>query len=444
MSSTLLWLNNDLRIHDNAALALAAEYQQPLICLFCVDIRWLKNNRYGNRSMSDNRWQFLSESLADLQTSLIHMEQQLYIVPGLPTKVISQVIEAHDVSHIIRSQHCGYYENRDWLYLKNKYSKKIFCDAITHTLFNKTQLGLEGNLPSSFTKFRKHVDNLELIPTIGIRKVLPSPLRLDIGQEDSCHLRKLATNAALPFKGGETNGLIHLNHYFSSNHPSTYKETRNALDEWSSSCKLSPWLANGSLSVRTVVNKLMQYEKEHGTNDSTEWIFFELLWREYFQWYAHQHQKRLFAFKGIGKKRPLTSFCPQRFKQWCQGQTNWPIVNACIKQLNHTGYLSNRGRQLVASCLVNELSLDWRCGAAYFEQQLIDYDVASNWGNWQYIAGVGADPRGGRHFNLDKQTNLYDPQKTFIRTWDKDIQPRAYLDAFDAADWPDEPSDHQT
>ena len=106
-----------------------------------------------------------------------------------------------------------------------------------------------------------------------------------------------------------------------------------------------------------------------------------------------------------------------------------------MKQLNQTGYMSNRGRQIVASCLVNELQLDWRFGAAYFEQQLVDYDVASNWGNWQYIAGVGADPRGGRHFNLEKQTATYDPEHHFIRQWHGEAN-QYPLDSVDAADWP--------
>ena len=88
-----------------------------------------------------------------------------------------------------------------------------------------------------------------------------------------------------------------------------------------------------------------------------------------------------------------------------------------MKQLNHTGYMSNRGRQIVASCFIHELGLDWRYGATYFEQQLIDYDVASNWGNWQYLAGVGADPRGCRQFNLKKQTQQHDPKGEFMDKW---------------------------
>jgi deoxyribodipyrimidine photo-lyase len=148
-----------------------------------------------------------------------------------------------------------------------------------------------------------------------------------------------------------------------------------------------------------------------------------------------KYATRLFAFSGISNRRPNTSFYPQRFKKWCAGTTPYPIVNACMKQLNSTGYMSNRGRQLVASCLVHELALDWRYGAAYMEQQLIDYDMASNWGNWQYLAGVGADPRGHRRFNLAKQAQTYDPEGLFIERWQGN-NADSTLDYTDAADWP--------
>jgi len=106
-----------------------------------------------------------------------------------------------------------------------------------------------------------------------------------------------------------------------------------------------------------------------------------------------------------------------------------------MNELAETGFLSNRGRQVVASCLVNELQLDWRYGAAYFEQQLIDYDAASNWGNWQYLAGIGADPRGQRQFNIQKQTDMYDPSGEYIRLW-HGADSLQNVDSRDAADWP--------
>jgi deoxyribodipyrimidine photo-lyase len=106
-----------------------------------------------------------------------------------------------------------------------------------------------------------------------------------------------------------------------------------------------------------------------------------------------------------------------------------------MRQLVATGWMSNRGRQIAASCLINELDGDWRFGAAFFEKHLIDYDVSSNYGNWQYIAGVGSDPRGGRHFNLSKQTAEHDPSGLFIAKWGG-VRPHQPDFVTDAADWP--------
>ena len=127
--------------------------------------------------------------------------------------------------------------------------------------------------------------------------------------------------------------------------------------------------------------------------------------------------KKLFLKNGNAAAQISGRFDAGAFSAWCRGETQYPLVNACMKQLSATGYLSNRGRQIAASCLVNELEGDWRYGAAWFESQLIDYDVAANWGNWQYLAGVGADPRGGRHFNLAKQTEIYDADGRYRSRW---------------------------
>jgi len=105
------------------------------------------------------------------------------------------------------------------------------------------------------------------------------------------------------------------------------------------------------------------------------------------------------------------------FEQWKDGVTKNDFVNAFMIQLKQTGWMSNRGRQIVASYFVNQLGLDWRYGAAWFEEQLIDYDPANNWGNWQYLAGVGVDPRGRRAFNIEKQRQMYDPDNVFINQY---------------------------
>ena len=202
---------------------------------------------------------------------------------------------------------------------------------------------------------------------------------------------------------------------------------------------MSVFLSIGSLSAKTLWHKIEQFEQDVTANESTYWLKFELLWREYFQWWALEHSHRLFNFTGVMQRNSLTSFYPHRFQMWCHGRTEYALVNACMNQLRSTGFMSNRGRQIVASCLVHDLKVDWRYGAAFFQQHLLDYDVASNWGNWQYIAGVGSDPRGGRHFNIAKQTQIYDPDHQFINKWTINSNHKSeplQKDVVDAADWP--------
>jgi len=164
-------------------------------------------------------------------------------------------------------------------------------------------------------------------------------------------------------------------------------------------------------------------------------MMFELWWREFFYWRAIRDDVSLFRAGGTPGKLRHCTFEPRNFARWSQGDTNFPLVNAIIRQLLATGWISNRGRQIAASCLINEYNIDWRYGAALFEKHLIDFDVASNYGNWQYIAGVGADPRGGRHFNLEKQAAQHDPEGLFTAKWGG-VRPRQPDYVTDAADWP--------
>ncbi|WP_152557184.1 DASH family cryptochrome, partial [Photobacterium sanctipauli] len=255
-------------------------------------------------------------------------------------------------------------------------------------------------------------------PIGDITKMPPRPKDVAIFDVLSPLLSKKFTSE---FNGGETAGLEQMANYFASSAPSNYKETRNGLDGWDYSTKFSPWLALGCLSAKSVLAALAQYQQAQcEQSGSSDWIKYELMWREYFQWYGHKYGHRLFQFRGIKDSSPNTAFYPERFRRWCEGNTPYPLVNALMNQLRQTGYMSNRGRQIAASCLTNELSLDWRYGASYFEEHLIDYDIASNWGNWQYLAGVGADPQGHRHFNIEKQTDDYDPDRTFINKWGGD------------------------
>jgi len=465
--TTLLWFTNDLRLHDNAALTYVSnssdDNKHRLLCLYCVDERWFEQDRFGLHSMGRHRWEFLVASLHALNTALHLLGQQLVIAQGKPTEIVSDLLSRYAINTVVSSKTVGYNEKACWQEVENNHPHLRFVQQESFSLFSESQLPfLLDELPDSFSKFRRLIESeknhqhyVDIIKASLLDQPtkLPSKLHVTLLEKHRFNWPKIAGSRrandndpinmyskTVEFYGGETCGLSHIQQYFSGSAPSHYKETRNALgcekDEWQLSSKFSPWLANGSLSARYIITVLSQYEEENGANDSTYWIIFELLWREYFQWYARKHGPKLFNRAGIQLRAPLASFYPQRFKQWCNGSTPWPLVNACMKQLNQTGFLSNRGRQIVASCLIHELGLDWRCGAAYFEQQLIDYDVASNWGNWQYIAGVGADPRGGRQFNIDKQQQTYDPDGAYIKRWQGDKDIPQIIDNVDAADWP--------
>jgi len=428
----LFLFSNDLRLDDNPALALAASEVDQLICLYCLVPKQPPSSLRAPSNLSAHRHQFLFASLNDLHNSLKQLDQGLMVANEPALDIIPQLITQHNIGHIYASENAGYYEKQLWQRLTKRYPFIKFKRLASHTLFTQSDLPFElSELPTSFSKFRKLVEPLSIqSPLPQLKSMPPSPIALIPPMPKS-----MAVSQTPLFEGGEQQGRLHLEGYFDSRLASHYKQTRNGLDGMDYSTKFSPWLANGSLSVRRVIDCLRQYERDIEANDSTYWIYFELLWREYYQWYAHHYGVHLFSAKGIKNSKPNTSFYPERFQKWCHGNTPYPIVNACMRQLRATGYMSNRGRQLVASCFVHELGLDWRYGAAYMEQQLVDYDVASNWGNWQYLAGVGADPRGHRRFDLAKQTQTYDPKQLFIKHWgaDKNAPP---LDSVDAADWP--------
>jgi deoxyribodipyrimidine photo-lyase len=131
-----------------------------------------------------------------------------------------------------------------------------------------------------------------------------------------------------------------------------------------------------------------------------------------------KHQSKFFQPSGIKNNNTRkVNYDSQKLQDWIEGTTGIDFVDANMIELKLTGFMSNRGRQNVASYLCNDLKLDWRLGATYFEQQLIDYDVCSNWGNWAYLAAVGNDPRDNRYFNIEKQSQTYDKNKEYRNLW---------------------------
>ncbi len=211
--------------------------------------------------------------------------------------------------------------------------------------------------------------------------------------------------------------LNELDYYFKEKKlPHTYLETRNELTGRDGSTKFSAFLSCGVLDVRYLYNQVREFESSFGATKSTGHIIFEILWREFFYWHYHKYSRQYFSKNGLKGELDFSDFASYTIED-LRLLTPEPFFQAAINELVSTGYLSNRARQIFASIWINDLALDWRSGAKLFEEQLLDYDVYSNYGNWQYLAGVGCDPRGKRYFNVLKQLTTYDPNGNYLKKW---------------------------
>jgi deoxyribodipyrimidine photo-lyase len=427
LNRTLIWYRNDLRLHDHQPLIQALQQGGLPIPVYCFDPRHFGQTAFGFAKTGRFRAQFLREAVADLRTNLQSLGSDLLIIHGKPEEWLPRLVEQLGVLAIhyhteVTAEECRV-ENR----LKSVLKIPLVSFA-GHTLYHPQDLpfGIAA-LPEVFTEFRKQTEKYA-----NLRPALPKPAQLpalppeaalgeiptlaELGITENLTSPGLA--GVLPFQGGETAGLARLQDYFwQQDCLQNYKVTRNGMLGANYSSKFSPWLALGCLSPRYISEQVQAYEDQRVRNDSTYWLIFELLWRDYFRFICAKHGNAVFKVTGLQGLPVTWQQDWPRFQRWQQGQTGFPLVDANMRELAATGFMSNRGRQNVASFLTKNLGIDWRMGAEYFESTLIDYDVCSNWGNWNYTAGVGNDARGFRFFNITKQAKDYDPQGDYVKYW---------------------------
>lgn len=432
MTLSLVWYRTDLRIHDHEPLYRACRDQQQGIPVYCLDPRQIGPDAltdFGFPKTGSPRTQFLLESLADLRQSLRGLGSDLVIRRGQPEEILPLLCQELGAESVYAHQEAGTEEQEVEEALNKRLQQigrrqlKLFWG---HTLLHPEDLPFEvRRIPEVFSSFRKKVESgilprpLLLTPT----KLSPLPKGLDPGNLPTLadfDLPKIERDPRTlnHFQGGETAGKQRVQHYiWQKDRLKVYKDTRNGMLDPEDSSKFSPWLALGCLSPRYIYQQVQQYETERIKNDSTYWLIFELLWRDYFRLITAKHGYKLFRIEGLqGIPLPWQEDW-DRFELWQQGKTGFPLVDANMQELLVSGFMSNRGRQNVGSFLTKNLGIDWRMGAEWFESQLVDYDVCSNWGNWNYTAGVGNDARGFRYFNIPKQSKDYDPDGSYLRHW---------------------------
>jgi deoxyribodipyrimidine photo-lyase len=423
---SLYWFRNDLRLNDNLSLNLALAKSDAILFVYVHDIANEKNCPWGFERLGQHRRLFLSQGLGELEEKLSKSGHSLNTYVDDSVTVLADLVKKHKIDTIFCESIVSYDEAKQIEGLK---TLGINVNSLWQSsLFSNHQLPFDINdLPNVFTNFRKAVELSGIKPN----KPVNTPEKLfntDSITDNHLVLFNVKTidyqKSSFPisykdFMGGEKAGISYLKKYFNSEKPSTYKKTRNELMGINFSTKMSPWLSNGFLSSRQIFNFLEDYENKKTKNESTYWIFFELMWRDYFRFIFKKFGNNIFHKQGLKFFKAKVEHSTNNFNLWMAGETKNEFINAGMVELKETGFLSNRMRQIVASYLVNELACDWRAGAAWFESQLIDYDVYSNQCNWAYIAGCGTDPRGGRHFNIDKQREAYDPQSKYVKFWSR-------------------------
>lgn len=428
MKTTIVWFKTDLRLHDNETLIKAIAQSDSIVPVYCLDNSQLTTTEFGFKKIGSFRFQFLLESLLDLDKNLRKLGSGLLIVKGKPEIEIPKIVKQYKAVKVFAKKEVAYEEKQTEASVQAALFK-LKCEFqkfSTSTLYHPEDLPFSiKDIPDFFTNFRKKTEKETTVirPSFDAPNQIKSPdippLNLSLFDEAEIPFTPIDTRAVLQFKGGETEAMARLNHYFfDSKCISNYKETRNGLVGADYSSKFSAWLALGCISARYIYQELKKYELEFGANESTYWLVFELLWRDYFRFMMKKHTIKFFQLAGIQNKGiTVNKKNSHQLQDWINGTTGVDFVDANMRELKHTGFMSNRGRQNVASYLCNDLKLDWRFGAAYFEQQLIDYDACSNWGNWAYLAGVGNDPRGNRYFNIEKQAIDYDKNRAFRNLW---------------------------
>lgn len=420
MSRAICWFKNDLRMDDNPALTAAAQ-AGALIAVYCVDAQFAGDSEYGMPKLGAHRRAFIAQALAALRERLDALGVRLVLACGEPEAVIARLAQDHRVGSVWTASETAPEEVDQMRRVRRALSR---LDVSLHetrpnTLHDRSDLPFDlVDMPRVFTRFRRRIER-------GISPARPIEAPRDCAGLKVADLSGIETfepadwsATGTRFIGGENAAREHLSRYLWQARAVTYyKDTRNRLMGDDVSSKLSPWLATGCLSVRRVADELSRFESEVVANESTYWLLLELRWREFFHWVLARHGVRLFARSGLLDRHDRPAAVDAAvIDAWKTGHTGMPFVDANMRELAATGYMSNRGRQNVASYFARDLGQDWRWGAAWFEAQLIDYDVASNWGNWANIAGVGTDKRD-RGFNVLAQALQYDSDAEYVSQW---------------------------
>ncbi|WP_136483010.1 cryptochrome/photolyase family protein [Cognatitamlana onchidii] len=405
----IFWFRRDLRFDDNKGLNDALQGNYPVLPIFIFD-----SNILSKLPKNDARVGFIHDTISNMNTFLqTGFGKSIAMFHDEPKNVYKRLINQFDIQTV--------YTNHDYEPYALKRDQEID--------------GLLKDYKISFKSFKDQVvfEKNDIVKADGTPYVVYTPYmkkwkeqfrKKDLDSAASSqYLQNFISLRNLPFLSLNDLGFTKSNQSIA---PYTvtpdliqqYEETRNFPSKDATS-KLGPHLRFGTVSIRKMMAKAISEKNE------TFWQ--ELIWREFFMqilWHFPHTETKSFKSK---YDRIEWRNNEADFKAWCEGKTGYPLVDAGMRQLNSTGFMHNRVRMLVGSFLCKHLLIDWRWGEAYFAEKLHDYEMASNVGNWQWVAGSGVDAAPYfRIFNPTTQIQKFDKQLDYIKTWVPEFQELTY------------------
>jgi deoxyribodipyrimidine photo-lyase len=405
MKINIFWFRRDLRLHDNTGLTNALKSDLPVLPVFIFD-----TNITGELETKDPRISFIYGILEKINSELMSAGSSLHILKGDPESVWKKLIASFDINSVfINKDYEPYAIERDCR-IKNLLTRFNISmqSSKDQVIFEENEIIKSDGKPYTvFTPYKNRwLKNLALNPLTKTEK--KRPVRPDY--YPSCYtfpsIEEIGfKKSSLKVKPYDLSAIKEYHKY--RDLPATDKTTY-----------LSPHLRFGTISIRDLVKDSLE---------ENQFFINELIWREFFMQILYNFPQVVTG--NFRKKYDNIQWRnnEKEFEIWCKGETGFPIVDAGMRQLNETGYMHNRVRMITAGFLCKHLLIDWRWGEAYFAQKLLDYELSSNNGNWQWSAGTGCDAAPYfRIFNPYTQQKRFDPDKVYIRKWVNEIDNPSY------------------
>jgi len=432
----LVWFRHDLRLLDNLALTEATNQCDVVLPVYVFDERiFSEKSEYGFAKIGVQRAKFMLESVLNLKKSFADRNIDLIVRVGKTEEVI------YEIASQVRSTwvYCNRERTPDEEFIQDELEKKLWQVGQELRFSRGKMLYHTGDLPfpirhtpDTYAAFYREVGKI-----VPVRKPLPIPDKIlpymgNVASEDLPTLEDLGysqneiklVEECSVFKGGEFAGIKKLEEFIKGHFKASAVSIKKKKENKVLVTHLSPYLNSGCLSPKSVYEAINKFMGNKFHKNRANCIVHGLMRRDYLKLLEKKYKSKVFEYGGIKGVEPEgLEIDMSKFDLWKNAETGVPIVDAFMRELNKTGFISFEGRRILSQFLIEELKVNWRVGAEYFQSVLIDYNPCSNWGNWNIVAGVGYDAKEDRYCNFITKAKKLDPKGEYIRKWIPELSP---------------------